>query len=263
MSLSAPDLVLSIADSVSRPVLGTAQLIAAGELFGVDSRAIRVALTRLTRTGVLTQRERGRYGLGPKGDRMHAAVVAWDTLEETVKPWTGGWVAVHTGPLKRTNKTAVRNRERAMRLKGFVALEPGLWLRPDNLSGSIDDMRAALVALGLDESARVLSVTQLTPSSPELIARMWNRTRLERGYRQSIERLERSAARTAKLSVADAARETLLLGRATTADILTDPLLPEEMVDVELRRRLNAAMRDYNRLGRAAWKAFYASLGAA
>ncbi len=257
---SAPDLILSIADSVSRPTLTSAQLIAAGALFGIDSRAIRVALTRLTRNGVLQALERGEYGLGPKGDRMHAAVVAWDGLEDTVKPWTRGWIAVHTGPLKRGDRSAVRARERAMRLKGFAPLESGLWIRPDNLTDSIDDVRSALVSLGLDDRARVLLVMQLSPHSPGAIERLWDRKRLERGYRQNIDRLAASTARVKRMSVGDAARETLMVGRSVTSAILLDPLLPQELVDVALRKRLNSDMRDYNRLGRNAWKAFYATL---
>jgi phenylacetic acid degradation operon negative regulatory protein len=259
-TLSAPDLILALVDSEAQPDLSVAQLIAAGALFDIDARAVRVALTRLARRGVLVQLERGRYGLGAQGGKLHAAVRTWSTVEDAVKSWSGGWLAVHTGHLRRNDKTAVRARERALRLRGFVEAEPGLWLRPDNLIASAGDMHSQLVDLGLDTGARLLSVREVVPAADRTLGQLWNCARLERGYRRQIGQLEKSRDRLGRLSVTEAARETLQVGRAVTAAIVRDPLLPEEMLDVALRRRLNVTMRDYNRLGRAAWRAFYASI---
>lgn len=260
MSLTAPDLILSLADSETRPDLSVAQLIAAGELFGIDSRAIRVALTRLTRRGVLAQIERGRYGLGPRGGGLHARVRGWQSVEEAVRPWNGAWLAVPTGHLKRSDKTALRARERALKLEGFAELETGLWLRPDNLVASPTDVHVKLESLGFDTGALVLHVDVLAPRPTRKLETLWNRDRLERGYRQHIGVLAKSTARLDRLPVTDAARETLEIGRRVTAEILLDPLLPEAMIDVALRRKRHEAMRQYNRLGRAAWRTFYSTV---
>jgi len=260
VSLTAPDLILSLADSEASPDLSVAQLIAAGELFGIDSRAIRVALTRLTKRGVLEQLERGRYGLGPRGGGLHATVRGWESVERTVKSWAGAWLVVPTGHLKRSDKTARRARERALKLKGFAELETGFWLRPDNLVASLDDVHSQLQSLGFDDEAFVLRVDEIVPNPAPKLASLWHRDRLERRYRQHIDALAASTARLDRLAVTDAARETLEIGRMVTSEILLDPLLPEAMIDVPLRRQRHEAMRSYNRLGRAAWRRFYARL---
>ena len=59
------------------------------------------------------------------------------------------------------------------------------------------------------------------------------------------------------MNTAEAARETMQLGRAVTHDILMDPLLPEEMLDTALRRKMNQTMRTYDKLAKSYWRDFY------
>jgi phenylacetic acid degradation operon negative regulatory protein len=55
----------------------------------------------------------------------------------------------------------------------------------------------------------------------------------------------------------NSARETLLVGRAVTRAILLDPLLPEQLINIKLRRQMIVSMQHYDHLGKAIWRNFY------
>ncbi len=255
--LSAPELILSLVDSASQPLLPAARLVAAGALFGIDAGAIRVAAARLVKKGVLLQESRGVYRVGTRGDPLRRRVLAWSRVEDQLRPWDGRWFAVFTGHLRRSDKSLVRARERALRLRGFAELEPGLSVRPANLRVSLAELRADLVAWGLDEGARLLRIDAQDPERPLEPGALWDVAGLEAGYRANLARLEASQARLPHLDVEARARETLLVGRRVMHDILLDPLLPETVVDTALRRRVIDAMKVYDRLGKASWREFH------
>ncbi len=50
--------------------------------------------------------------------------------------------------------------------------------------------------------------------------------------------------------------ESFLLGGAVVRELVLDPLLPEPILPAGPRNELVAAMRDYDRMGRAAWADF-------
>jgi phenylacetic acid degradation operon negative regulatory protein len=236
-NLSARRLILALLDSAPAPQIRAASLIAAGELFGMDPGAIRVATARLVRDRVLQSTARGVYTVGGGGAGLHRTVQSWTDLEATLKPWTGEWLAVYLGRLKRTNKTMVRARERALQLKGFAKIDSGLAVRPANLRGSLPELLEDLRLLGLDPSASLYRIAESAGDSD--FTALWD---------------------TNELSARAAAKQTLLVGRAAIRDILRDPLLPAELVDARLRRELVSRMKRYDRLGKSCWRAFYAEV---
>jgi len=259
-TLSAGELILSLADSAPRPRLTAGNLVAAGALLGVDAGAMRVAVGRLVKRGVLEQEQRGVYRLGARGAELHRRVQAWHRVEDQIAPWTGGWIGVFTGHLGRSEKSGLRARERALRLKGFAEARPGLAVRPHNLRAPMPVLRVELIELGLDEDALVLGIGTSDPDHPFDATSLWDIAALQQRYRSGCERLEASAARLPDLDVHAAARETLLVGRAVMRDILKDPLLPEELVDTAGRRKLIDAMKAYDRIGKDRWRNFYRML---
>lgn len=261
-TLSARELVLSLADSVAEPRLSAASLVAAAALLDIDPGTVRVAVARLVKQGVLEQRERGIYGLGRRGDGLHRRVLAWSRVEDQLVRWDGRWLAVLTAHLGRSDKLALRARERALRLRGFADARPGLAVRPANLAADLPALRAELVELGLPAEALVVRLDETDPDHPFDPAALWDTGSLERRYADNSARLAASSARLAALDVPSAARETLLIGRAVMRDILTDPLLPESLVDVAARRRMIEAMRAYDRLGKDCWRRFHRALPA-
>jgi phenylacetic acid degradation operon negative regulatory protein len=258
VKLSAPDLVLSLLDSAPQPQIRAASLIEAGALFGIDSRAIRVAVARLVKNNVLTTVSRGIYGVGGGGDRLHRAVISWADVESSIKPWRGEWLAVYQH-LKGANKTAVRARDRALRLQGFAAVDSTLAVRPANLRRDLTDTRNVLIEFGLNPGASLFLITNIEPTAD--FERLWDTHALEARYARHIRDLERSTRRVAKLDVFGAAKETLLVGRGVTRDIVIDPLLPGEMIDAQLRGEVIRQMQIYDVLGKDCWRAFYAALG--
>ena len=258
-NLSAPDLILSLLDSAPQPQIRAASLVAAGALFGIDSRAIRVAVARLVKNDILATVARGAYSVGRRGHRLHRAVVSWADVESAVEPWNRSWVAVYHAQLKRANKTAVRAQDRALRLKGFAAVDSGLAVRPANLTLPLADVRDGLIELGLDESATLFLIMDSAPSTQ--FERLWDIQTLENRYADHIRDLARSTRRVPLLDAAAAAKETLMIGRGVTRDIIMDPLLPKEMINVRLRREVIERMKSYDALGKDCWRAFYKSLG--
>jgi phenylacetic acid degradation operon negative regulatory protein len=253
-------LLLSLFDSSARPEIDVARLIAAGSLFDIDPRTVRVALARLVKNGVLASRGRGRYGLGTERGGVHAAVVSWSVLESRLRTWDGRWIGVELGHVARGDRGAIRRRDRALRLNGFAAASAHLWVRPSNLALSTAEMRVQLMALGLDAHAWVFTIADEDERASGVFRSLWDVHALESSYRRHLRKLEQSAERLSRLDPADAARESLVLGRAAMHAILVDPWLPDALVDTDLRARLVAAMRHYDRLGKAAWRAFYSSL---
>jgi phenylacetic acid degradation operon negative regulatory protein len=255
--ISAPELALSLFDSMARPALTAGYLVKAAGLFGIDPATMRVALARLVKRGVLAQQGRGEYRIGGGGERLQAAVYAWADVEKSIQPWRGGWLAAYTGHLTRTVKTTVRGRERALTLRGFAAFDRGLWLRPDNLVASPAAVRDVLVTLGLDPQALVFRLEEPNPDTSIDAQALWSIAEREALYARRIQELQDGTRALPSLDLADAARETLLLGRAVTREILKDPLLPSEMIDSDLRHRMIADMVNYNRGARRCWSAFY------
>lgn len=255
--LTARELILALVDSTAAESLSARYLVAAGSLFDIDPGTIRTALARLVRTGILVISSRGRYAPGPHGDAVKSLARNWSQVEGALTPWSGAWLAVFIAHIGRTDKTRVRANERALRLLGFAEADAGLWVRPANLRRTSAALRKEMLALGLDRNSRLAEVSTFEPRAFLDPERLWNTRQLERCYHDNIRMLEDSTARLDHLSDEAAARETLLIGRRVTRDILLDPLLPDELADAGARRAMIEAMRSYDKVGRRLWRAFY------
>ncbi len=185
-------------------------------------------------------------------------IVTGRTLPEHVgartRPWTGGWLVVHSGPLARSDRARLKARQRALDMLGFRELDPGLWLRPDNIEDGVDAVRARLVKLGLEASAGVFVASQFDVARAKRIAKLWDGKALNASYAKLRRELESWMQRAAKLEPEVAARESLLMGRHAIRQVVFDPLLPAPMVDVEARHAFVETVRAYDRAGQAIWR---------
>lgn len=272
--LSARELILTLMDSSSSASLPASYFVAAAELFEMDPGGIRVALARLVRDGSLKSRGRGLYGLDSRAGTLQSLVRNWSRAEASLVPWSGDWLTVLVGHLTRSNKSQVRGNERALTLFGFAEMKSGVWVRPANLVRNLPEVRADLLALGLhgdSVSARVSAFDPADLLNPE---DLWQTEGLGRRYRQHIDLLAGSRAhlvedgkdaldekgaldKKAAANREAAARETLLVGRQVTRDILLDPFLPDALVDAASRREMIARMIEYNDIGRTYWREFF------
>jgi phenylacetic acid degradation operon negative regulatory protein len=227
-----------------------------GELFGIDAAAVRVAVGRLVREGLLIQVERGRYAIGGRGAALQTRVRGWRDAEARTRQWDGGWLLVLVDHLGRTDRVRLRARERALRLSGFARSEAGFWARPENLAARLETIVAEAIELGLDPAAIAFAGAAALPLEEVKLRRLWSAETLGESYRGWIEAMAASLARLPTMTKDAAARETLLLGQAVIRAINLDPLLPAEMVDAALRRRMIADMVAYDAAGRRAWQEF-------
>lgn len=256
--LTPKRLILSLLSAPSMEEVRVGHLIEWGRLFDIDPAAIRVAVGRLTRQGLIRSVSRGTYSIGPEGRLIAETASSWVRAEERVGPWSGEWIVVHTSHLGRTNKSALRARERAFRLNGFAEWVTGLWCRPANYREPLARTRDRLISLGLESAAVVMCALDMPGSGPGDLYRLWPRRRIEAGYRRSIGAMQKSTRRLHGMNRREAARETFLVGEAVIRQINADPLLPGEMIDADMRRQMIGEMVQYNRLGRSVWGAFYA-----
>ncbi len=230
--------------------------VAACALFGIRGNSVRVALARLSASGLVEPAGRGAYRLGPNAVTLAADVAGWRTAAQRVRDWAGGWVAVHAGHLGRSDRTALRARERALGLLGMRELERGLYLRPDNLAGGAADARARLLRLGLEPEAAVFVAQGFDPARDRRARALWDGRALTKAYREARRRLERWLAGARSLDTPAAARESFLLGNEAIRQLVFDPLLPAPLVDVAARAGFVEAVLRFDAAGKSVWREF-------
>lgn len=231
--------------------------IRAGELFGIKESSVRVAMTRLAADGLIEASDRGIYVLGPAARDLAEDVGRWRQGPARLQRWRGGWMAVHCSALGRTDRKALRRRERALAMTGFREFSQGLFLRPDNLHGGVAAMRDRLRALGVPDQAPVFGVHELGQQDAQLAQGLWSSAALNRQYRKTGERLSAWMAKAERLEPEVAAREAYVIGDEAIREMVFDPLLPDEMIDAAAREKFFKAVLAYDEAGQAIWRRLY------
>ena len=254
MKLSAKTLILDLLLATEGEPLSAREAISSCALFGIRENNVRVVLLRLSAEGLIEATDRGVYRLCGAAHELADEVATWRTAEARTRPWSGGWLVVHSGPLARSDRARLKARQRALDMLGFRELDPGLWLRPDNIENGVDAVRGRLVKLGLEASAGVFVASQFDAAREKRIARLWDGKALNASYTKLRRELESWMQRAAKLEPEVAARESLLMGRNAIRQVVFDPLLPAPMVDVDARHAFVETVRAYDRAGQAIWR---------
>ncbi len=229
-------------------------LVEAGGFFGMESASVRVALARLLSRERVERDERGRYRLGAGADAVSGTIRGWRRLDAQTVEWCGGWVGVYRSrgdarPLRLAG-------DRALSLLGFRALEPNLFLRPDNLVGGIDGLRSRLSGMGLEASALVFGLGELDSDCEGRARDLWDLAGLNRAYREGVRVLSRSRGELEGASNEKAMVETFRLGGQAIRQLVLDPLLPSAIARNEERDALAVRMLDYDVFGRGCWAEF-------
>ena len=247
-------LVLDLLRVTPRPV-EVRRLIEVGELFGLQPSAVRVALSRLARRGLVESDERGSYRLAPRAGVVSRLVDAWRRGDGRTRRWCGGWLCVHH---PRGGGRSVRRRsQRALARFGFREGLEGLWVRPDNLRAARASIVADLAELGLMPGAETFVGRGFAAATEAgLRGTLWPLARLRAGWSDALAALERSRGRLRALPPGEALVESFLVGGEAIRVLATDPLLPDEILDGAERRALGEAMRSYDGLGKTIWKSY-------
>ena len=253
---SAKRLILSVLSQPNLREMHIGKLIKWGGLFDHAPATMRVTVGRLTKQGLLESMDRGTYKIGRAGEALQKTAASWGSILDSVGPWNGEWISIHTAHLGRSNKTALRTRERAFRLMGFEQLVLGLWCRPANLKAPASTVLERLHALGLEQDA-VLSHLPNGQVSGAIDAHgLWPREELEAHYRRAIGLLRTSQQRLGLHSLETGMKESFLVGEHVIRQINADPLLPNELIDTVLREQMVSAMQSYDRRCHPLWNEF-------
>ncbi len=250
---SAPDLILDLL-SAHGSALSVQALCRSGALLGIAESAIRVGLTRLAGEQKIVRSGRGRYAYQPGA--LGQVLDDWQHQDHRTIDWNGHWLAVYGANVPRGEKTIWRHHSLALALRGFVEIQPGLHIRPDNLSGGLDEVHAELQGLGLSPDALLFRMVDLGSEQQRAACDLWDTRKREAQYRQWITRLEKSRQAWRHMTQEEVLRETLLQGRAAIGFLIRDPLLPPQLMAPGPRRALVEVVLDYKAQGHRLWQAW-------
>lgn len=254
MTPNPKHLILNLMLAAEGDAMSARDTINACGLFGISENSVRVALVRLASSSLIEAAGRGAYRLGPKASGLATDIANWRNNEKHVREWKGHWVAVHVGGLGRSNRVALRARDRALALAGLRELDPGLYIRPDNLEGGVDPVRQRLYKLGLDADAPVFLAQQFDAERDQRARKLWDGKALTKHYRDNRRKLETWLDQSEELEPEVAARESYLLGHDAIRSLVFDPMLPAPLVDVDERRAFTKTVLRFDRAGHAIWQ---------
>jgi phenylacetic acid degradation operon negative regulatory protein len=257
---SANQIVLALLGAARGRSLSAPVFVTAGDILGVSSNAMRVALSRLSTRGDLVMKERGRYALAPSRLGAIAHVRTYRTGFAPRASWSGGFVGVLTAHLSRKNAALVARRQRALELSGFREFRHGLWVRPDNLEGGRAAISAHLARLGLDSAAEVIEV-RFDASQLKRVEKAWAVSADATRANSLTRRVQRLIAGMSKRPLRTVAAQSFWLGDEVLRFLARDPLLPATIADPEPRSRLAEAMATLDERGYAAWASLLEELG--
>ncbi len=229
------------------------QFLLAAQLFSISENNVRVALTRLASDGLIESAARGVYRLSAQAKEISEPVANRAQGIKATKPWTGHYLAVHTGMLGRVDRTALKRRERTLRLNGFRELTAELFIRPDNLAEDFEQTREHLINTGLDQRAVMFVASQFDESHRGAIGKLWDKKALNDRYKKTSQHVTSWLALVEDLDIDVAARESMLIGRQAIPLMLTDPLLPEPFVDIALQQQFFSDVQRLDQVGHQLW----------
>ncbi len=258
MGVTAKNLVLDLLLAAGSHHLPVRHLLAAAALFGIPGNNLRVALARLSSAGMIESVGRGVYRLSTSANELAADVATWRTAGQRTVPWSGQQITVHCGALGRSDRVALRRRDRALQMLGFRELDRDLFVRPDNLQGGVEEVRRRLYMLGLEREASVFLTMAFDAAREDRILRLWQEAALDDTYAHLQRQLSDWTTRVDQLPIEDAARESYLLGRKAIRHVVFDPLLPAPLVDVAARQHFIDAVVAFDQLGHRIWRRFHA-----
>lgn len=253
MRPTAKKLILGLLLAREGRPLSVREAIGACALFRITENNVRVSLVRLSSDGLIESHGRGAYRLGPAAQTTASEVAHWHEAESRLCDWSGGYICAHTSTLGRSDRKALRQRERALDMLGMRALERGLYLRPDNLKGGVAEVRQRLTSLGLEDGAMIFVASAFDAERCERINKLWDSALLNRQYRDERQRLEAWMQRCTDLEPDVAARESYLLGGKAIRQLVFDPWLPEPMIDATARRAFVDTVKRFDETGKAIW----------
>jgi phenylacetic acid degradation operon negative regulatory protein len=254
MKITPKKIVLDLLMAGQGAPLSSKEAVSACVLFGLAEVSTRVAITRLQAEGLIRSIRRGVYVLGPEAQEIAEDVALWRHRENLIRSWQNDYVMVYTQHLGRTDRAALIRRERALNLWGFRALEKGLYIRPNNLTLTLDELQTRLCHLGLEDEAIICISTHFDSLTQQRMGRLWQSSVINTHYVEHSQALQLWVTQAAQLPLDHAAQQSLLLGRQAIHDVVFDPLLPDSMIDPPARAQFFLTVRQFDDVGQRIWQ---------
>ncbi len=249
--ITPKSLILSILQIAGTRAMPVKELVSCGEIFGFTSNTIRVSTTRLIREESVESDERGLYRLSRNKTPISNFVDSWRTGEERLISWDGCWICCL---LPKTRAAKQTKSQRALSFIGFREGLPGLWVRPNNLKLGMGGILKILRQMKIQPNAELFIARQFDNKLTEQWSRfLWPIPELIQAYEKNLEKLESSTRNIKTMPFENALVESYLVGSETVHTLVTDPLLPEEMMQSKYRRALIHAMLSYDEIGKTIW----------
>jgi phenylacetic acid degradation operon negative regulatory protein len=221
-NMTARSVVLSVLLGAHPACASASELIRLTADFGIKETTLRVALTRMVSAGDLIRSADG-YRLS---DRLLARQRRQDeAMRPRVKAWHGDWAVLIVTSVG-TDARARATLRTTMHYKRFGELREGVWMRPDNLDLELDDEVAVRV--------RALKARDEEPA--ELAGQLWDLSGWADTGRSLVD----------EMSTATDIPGRFVAAAATVRHLLTDPMLPEELLPAQWPgSALRAAYHDF------------------
>ncbi len=240
--------ILLVMNNFSAPIK---ILVEIGEIFGFTSNTMRVTTARLIREGKIESDERGLYRLGDKSTPISEFIMSWKTGENRLIPWDGTWNCCLLTPA--TAQARVSNKKSLDHL-GFMESLPNFWIRPNNLRIGISGIRKMAQRFRVHEKSVFYTSHEFEPAIEEQWQRyLWPVEELMQSQRLLTEKLKKSQTQLKNYPSKNALMECYINGSEAVHQLITDPLLPEEIMPCRHRIQLTKIMLEYNELGKEIW----------
>jgi phenylacetic acid degradation operon negative regulatory protein len=224
---------------------GTAvqKIMATGSMFGFSENLMRVSLSRLATKGTIENFKRGFYRLTDSTDHLNDFIEEWRLGEARRRDWNGHWILVeHEGD------------SWALKANGFTKIDGNIWVRPDNLARSTEQLQVLLENLGAKPDCIVATGANLIGKRVNNALAHINLEALNQSYTQATVKLADSLNRLNTMPVDAAQRESFHLGGNAIQILALDPLLPDEVMTAIDRHELWKITLTYDKVGREIWR---------
>jgi phenylacetic acid degradation operon negative regulatory protein len=257
MQPSAQTLILDILKSGYPDSCSVRYLIKCGFLFNITENTMRVTIARLTKNGTITSHSRGFYSISTQSLVVENELWNWRSGQKITTSWNGQYYAVACQSLGRSDRTALKKREKSLLLMGFASMEKDLYLRPTNLIFTPQQIQNKLTTLGLEKNAKFFTITDVNTPHQTLISDMWNTSGLMKQYQEQEELLGDWMKKQHALNQDQQLMESYLLSKRAVRIIFFDPLLPDPYIIGQTRDRFVDMARRFERNSFGIWRDFY------
>ena len=256
--ITPKNLILSMFHDSNLEQLPIRTLVEVGKIFGFSDNTVRVTMARLVKDNVLERDQRGLYSMTQRIDPYRRILDSWRLGEQRIKPWDGRWLCCHFSLVPPSQKKSV---QKISAMAGFVEARPCLWVRPNNLNLELFRLRELFSRVESREPPLVFVAGEFDPQ----IAKAWRKSlwpvkKILQALEACRDRLEKSKKRLTSGPWKDALVETYLLGSEAVNLLITDPLLPDEIMDGSQRIWLTQSMLEYDALGKNIWEERFVDL---